>query len=117
MSTWVIEAPGTTWEKAEPYLKTLSDQETVSHLEKLWAGHLNGHRLISNRSTWRRFPMIQNKNWFYKNIVLIGDALHTAHFSIGSGTKLAMEDSIALFERFTATESVAAALGDFESTR
>jgi anthraniloyl-CoA monooxygenase len=83
MSTWVIEAPDTTWSKAESFLTALDEQETVAYLETLWARRLNGHRLIANRSFWRRFPIIQNKNWHYKNIVLLGDALHTAHFSIG----------------------------------
>ena len=94
MSTWVIEAPEATWEKAEATLGKLNEAETVAYLEKLWAHLLKGHKLIANRSSWRRFPVIRNKNWYYSNIVLLGDALHTAHFSIGSGTKLAMEDAI-----------------------
>lgn len=117
MSTWVIEAPDTTWAKAETFLNSLNEEQTVAYLEKLWSGHLNGHKLIANRSSWRRFPMIQNKNWFYKNIVLIGDALHTAHFSIGSGTKLAMEDSINLFNAFTESQSVQEALEKFQGGR
>ena len=117
MSTWVIEAPDTTWSKAESFLTALDEQETVAYLEKLWARRLNGHRLIANRSFWRRFPIIQNKNWYYKNIVLLGDALHTAHFSIGSGTKLAMEDAINLFNAFKPQGSVADALERFQSAR
>ena len=96
MSTWVIEAPEATWAKAEASLGNLGEAETVAYLENLWAHLLKGHRLIANRSSWRRFPVIRNKNWYYRNIVLLGDALHTAHFSIGSGTKLAMEDAINL---------------------
>jgi anthraniloyl-CoA monooxygenase len=117
MSTWVIEAPDTTWSKAESFLTALDERETVAYLEKLWARRLNGHRLIANRSFWRRFPIIQNKNWHYKNIVLLGDALHTAHFSIGSGTKLAMEDAINLFNAFKPQGSVADALERFQSAR
>ena len=66
-------------------------------LEKLFAEELQGHRLITNRSIWRNFPMIRCERWVHDNVVLIGDAKATAHFSIGSGTKLAMEDAIALY--------------------
>ena len=117
MSTWVIEAPDATWSKAGAILNSLSEQETVAYLEKLWARRLNGHKLIANRSLWRRFPIIQNKNWYYQNIVLLGDALHTAHFSIGSGTKLAMEDAINLFNAFKPQDAVADALQRFQSGR
>lgn len=117
MSTWVIEAPDTTWAKAQPFLDNLTEEETVAFLEELWADRLKGHKLIANRSNWRRFPMIQNKNWYYKNIVLLGDALHTAHFSIGSGTKLAMEDAINLFNACKATKSVQEALEKFQGAR
>ena len=64
---------------------------------------LGGHQLLSNNSKWINFLLVKNKNWFFENVVLIGDALHTAHFSIGSGTKLAMEDAIALAESFQQT--------------
>jgi anthraniloyl-CoA monooxygenase len=119
LSTWVIEAPEATWKKAEAFLSGLNETETVAYLEKMWAHILQGHRLIANRSYWRQFPVIRNKNWYYKNIVLLGDALHSAHFSIGSGTKLAMEDAIALYEAFRKTggRSVAAALTRFEAER
>src|SRR5215207_6348262 len=117
MSTWVIEAPESTWEKAEATLSKLNEEETVAYLEKLWGHLLKGHKLIANRSSWRRFPVIRNKNWYYKNIVLLGDALHTAHFSIGSGTKLAMEDAINLFNAFEGTKSVDDALKRFQGGR
>ena len=86
-------------------------------MEKLWADHLDGHRLVANKSVWRTFPTIRNERWSFRNIVLIGDALHTAHYSIGSGTKLAMEDAIALTEALKTTDSVAAALETFEAAR
>lgn len=92
MSTWVIEAPDATWAKAEPFLRNLDEAETTAYLQNLWTHKLGDHKLIANRSFWRRFPIVQNKRWYYKNIVLLGDALHSAHFSIGSGTKLAMEE-------------------------
>ena len=117
MSTWVIEAPEATWAKAEPFLATLDEQQTVTYLETLWADVLCGHKLVANRSIWRRFPTISNAHWSYRNIVLLGDALHTAHYSIGSGTKLAMEDAIHLFRAFEATASVPAAFEHFAKTR
>lgn len=117
MSTWVVEAPETTWEKAASLLEGMNEQETVRYLEKMWADRLQGHRLIANRSYWRRFPVVQNKNWYHDNIVLLGDALHTAHFSIGSGTKLAMEDAIDLFKAFEHANSVSNALANFQGAR
>ncbi len=117
MSTWVVEAPDATWAKAELTLAKLDEDQTVAYLEKLFSKQLRGHKLIANRSFWRRFPVIQNANWYYKNIVLLGDALHTAHFSIGSGTKLAMEDAITLFDSFEKSGSVAGALKAFQGSR
>jgi anthraniloyl-CoA monooxygenase len=117
MSTWVIEAPEDTWAKAEAFLSSLDEAQTVAYLEKMWAHILKGHRLIPNRSYWRRFPVIRNKNWYYKNIVLLGDALHSAHFSIGSGTKLAMEGAIQLFNAFEAKGAVADALAHYQGMR
>ena len=70
MCTWVIEAPDTTWAKAEPVIGQWSEQETIAYLEDMWAHLLKGHKLVGNRSYWRRFPVIRNKNWYYKNIVL-----------------------------------------------
>jgi anthraniloyl-CoA monooxygenase len=94
-------------------------------MERLWADRLQGHRLIANRSIWRRFPIIRNEKWSHENVVLLGDALHTAHFSIGAGTKLAMEDAIALFDSLRAMRSlsnapttfVRDALAHFEANR
>jgi anthraniloyl-CoA monooxygenase len=83
----------------------------------LWADLLGGHKLITNRSIWRNFPMIKNERWYHDNVVLLGDALHTAHYSIGSGTKLAMEDAIALVDALTATNTVDAGLARFETVR
>jgi anthraniloyl-CoA monooxygenase len=80
---------------------------------------LAGHKLIINRSLWRNFPTIHCERWTHDNIVLIGDAKATAHFSIGSGTKLAMEDAIALYEAFKTTggRDVKKALAHFETER
>jgi anthraniloyl-CoA monooxygenase len=83
----------------------------------VFEAELQGHGLVTNRSLWRRFPMIRCRRWTRDNLVLIGDAKGTAHFSIGSGTKLAMEDAIALDAAFGRQRDVAAALADFEATR
>jgi anthraniloyl-CoA monooxygenase len=118
MSTWVIEAPEQTWQKAAPLLESLDEAQTVAFLERLWAPVLDGHRLVANRSYWRQFPVVRNAHWSHGNIILLGDALHTAHFSIGSGTKLAMEDAIHLFDALEQSpDDVAAAFRRFEQTR
>src|SRR5438034_8025282 len=86
-------------------------------LERVFAEELDGHPLIVNRSLWRNFPNITNRTWVKGNAVLIGDAKATAHFSIGSGTKLAMEDAVALFEAFKAQGAVAPALKTYDTAR
>lgn len=93
-STFIVEATENTWRRAG--MDTADEQETVCFLTRLFAEELDGHPLICNRSVWRRFPTIANARWSARNVVLIGDAAHTAHFSVGSGTRLAMLDAIAL---------------------
>jgi anthraniloyl-CoA monooxygenase len=115
MSTWVPECDDATWRRAG--LDQASETETVAYLENLFGDVLDGHRLLTNRSVWRNFPMVKNERWYFRNIVLLGDALHTAHYSIGSGTKLAMEDAIALTDAFLAHEAVPDALAHFEKVR
>jgi 2-polyprenyl-6-methoxyphenol hydroxylase-like FAD-dependent oxidoreductase len=84
----------------------------------VFAPDLDGHALVSNKSEWRWFPQIWNERWSTGNIVLLGDALHTAHFSIGSGTRLAMEDAIALYKAFgEGLPDVAAALARYDEIR
>ncbi|MFQ5503388.1 MAG: bifunctional salicylyl-CoA 5-hydroxylase/oxidoreductase [Planctomycetota bacterium] len=97
-STWIVECREEVWRKAG--LDVASEEESVAYCEELFAGHLDGHRLLTNRSVWRAFPTVRNGTLHHGNVVLLGDAAHTAHFSIGSGTKLAMEDAIALEEAF-----------------
>jgi anthraniloyl-CoA monooxygenase len=114
-STFIIECDPETWDTAG--FSSISDDETRAYLERVFAEDLDGQPLLSNNSKWINFLLVKNENWRFENMVMIGDALHTAHFSIGSGTKLALEDAIALFECFERTETVAVALGEFESTR
>ena len=114
-STFIVECDPNTWEKAG--FVQLSDEQTREYVGKVFAADLNGHPLLSNNSKWINFLLVKNKNWFFENVVLIGDALHTAHFSIGSGTKLAMEDSIALAEAFQESTNVDEALMSFTEKR
>jgi anthraniloyl-CoA monooxygenase len=120
-STWVLETDPETFARAG--LDRMDEAQSAAFMEKVFAEELGHHRLITNRSMWRQFPMIRCKRWTKDNIVLIGDAKATAHFSIGSGTKLAMEDAIALHRAFRAQGldvkalDVAAALHHYETTR
>ena len=115
-STFIVEATDATWRAAG--LEHASEAETIAFCENLFAEELNGHRLQSNRSIWRQFPTIRNERWHHDNIVLLGDAAHTVHFSIGSGTKLAMEDAIALTDALTShTDNIPAALSAYEAER
>lgn len=114
-STFIVECDPETWDRAG--FAQLSDDQAREYLGEVFSNDLSGHPLLSNNSKWINFLLVKNKNWFFENVVLIGDALHTAHFSIGSGTKLAMEDAIALARSFDQTTSVQDALAQFESTR
>ncbi len=115
-STWVLETDPETFARAG--LGAMSEAESAAFLEGIFAEELQGHGLVTNRSLWRNFPMIRCANWVADNVVLIGDAKATAHFSIGSGTKLAMEDAIALHKAFhKAGLQVGEALALFERTR
>jgi anthraniloyl-CoA monooxygenase len=95
----------------------MSEAEARAYLTEVFATDLHGYPLLSNNSKWIQFLLVRNENWFFDNVVLLGDALHTAHFSIGSGTKLAMEDAIALAESFQQRHSVHEALAHFAETR
>src|SRR5437588_1327832 len=114
-STFIVECDEETWMRAG--LDRRTDEETRRYLGEVFARDLGGHELLSNNSRWINFLLVKNRRWSHGNVVLVGDALHTAHFSIGSGTKLAMEDSIALFRLFAAGRDVASALAEFERTR
>ncbi|WP_376090584.1 bifunctional salicylyl-CoA 5-hydroxylase/oxidoreductase [Roseomonas sp. CCTCC AB2023176] len=114
-STWVMETDPATFARAG--LDGMGEDESARFLEGVFAEELDGHRLITNRSLWRRFPMLRCRRWSRDNVVLLGDAKATAHFSIGSGTKLAMEDAIHLHAAFRQGGSVADCLARFEGAR
>jgi anthraniloyl-CoA monooxygenase len=116
-STWVMETDPQTFARAG--LDKLDEAGSARFLEKVFAEELAGHKLITNRSLWRNFPTIRCSRWTHENTVILGDAKATAHWSIGSGTKLAMEDAIALYQalRETGGRDVASALTHFESQR
>ena len=114
-STWVFETDSGTFERAG--LAGMDESQSAKLMERIFGWFLDGHPVITNRSAWRNFPMIRNSHWVKDNMVLLGDAKATAHFSIGSGTKLAMEDAISLAEAFAGQRSVAAALTLFEASR
>ncbi|MDE2752614.1 MAG: FAD-dependent monooxygenase, partial [Gemmatimonadota bacterium] len=99
-STFIVEATDETWRGAG--MDRAGEEGTVRFLSRLFADELDGHPLIRNRSVWRRFPTVVNARWSAGNVVLIGDAAHTAHFSVGSGTRLAMLDAIALADALRA---------------
>jgi anthraniloyl-CoA monooxygenase len=114
-STFIVETTETAWRNAG--LDRASEDETVAFCERLFAAELDGHRLLKNKAVWRNFPTVRNAQWSHRNIVLVGDAAHTAHFSIGSGTKLAMEDAIALSQALARHDDLPQALAAYEEER
>jgi 2-polyprenyl-6-methoxyphenol hydroxylase-like FAD-dependent oxidoreductase len=116
MSTFVFECDAATWARAG--FSRMEEDATLQYCEKVFAETLRGHRLVSNKSVWRNFPNVRNARWHAGNVALIGDALRTAHFSIGSGTRLAMEDAIALAKALSDSgNDVPQALAAFEAAR
>jgi 2-polyprenyl-6-methoxyphenol hydroxylase-like FAD-dependent oxidoreductase len=120
MSTFVVECDHATWQRAG--LDHMDDQQSRNYCESVFFADLGGHPLVSNKSIWRQFPLLSNTRWSARtptgHAVLLGDALRTMHFSIGSGTRLAFEDAIALERAFAeAGEDVPRALTAFERER
>lgn len=116
MSTFVVECDEATWRRAG--LDRKSDEEARRYCERVFAPDLAGRALVSNKSIWRQFPLLVTRRWSAGSAVLLGDAQRTVHFSIGSGTRLAFEDAIALDRAFAAAgENVADALARFEQER
>ncbi|PYS64597.1 MAG: monooxygenase [Acidobacteria bacterium] len=114
-STFIVECDPDTWANAG--FGNLTDEETRAQLAEVFKPDLNGYPLLSNNSKWINFVLVKNARWYHENVVLLGDALHTAHFSIGSGTKLAMEDAIALRQSFDQRSNVTEALQRYEKAR
>jgi 2-polyprenyl-6-methoxyphenol hydroxylase-like FAD-dependent oxidoreductase len=115
MSTFLVECDRATWLRYGFADKTVEESRAIC--ETVFADTLGGQPLVSNKSVWRNFPWIWNEHWSFKNMVLVGDALHSAHFSIGSGTRLAIEDVIALVKALEAERDIPAALARYEADR
>jgi anthraniloyl-CoA monooxygenase len=114
-STFIVECRDETWHAAG--LRESDEHQTVQFLEALFREELDGHSLIANKSVWRQFPTVRVTPWSADNIVLLGDAAHTAHFSVGSGTRMAMEDAVALRDALASANSVPVALHQYEAAR
>jgi anthraniloyl-CoA monooxygenase len=119
-STFIVECREETW--LAHGLDSAGTQETIAFCERLFQPYLRGHRLMANSAhlrgrDWLNFTRVGNEHWVHENVVLMGDAAHTAHFSIGSGTKLAMEDAIGLADALSNQESFGEALAEYERVR
>ena len=114
-STFIIECDEASWLKAG--LDKADEAQSLAYCQQLLEENLGGATLLSNNSKWISFPMLKTQHWHHKNIVLLGDAIHTAHFSIGSGTKLAMEDAIALASALEQHSDLETALNEYELER
>lgn len=124
LSTFIVEMHEDVWraggfDKVDPYSLPpgVSDEESIARLGEIFADILQGHSLIANNSKWVSFRTIRNKTLVHENLVLLGDSAHTAHFSIGSGTKLAMEDALSLAACMKEQPNLEAALKAFDSER
>ncbi len=116
VSTFIVDCDAETWANAE--LDQRSEEEYLAYLEDVFAEHLDGHELLSQVDRWQTFTTVRNERWSHDNLVLIGDAAHTAHYSIGSGTTLAMEDAIALADALDESDGdVGTALEGYEQQR
>ena len=123
-STLIVEMHENVWRRAgldrteqEDFSPGISDEYAVARIGEIFARELDGHRILTNNSKWLNFHTVQNERWSDGNVVLLGDAAHTAHFSIGSGTKLAMEDALSLTACLHEQASVGAALAAYEAER
>lgn len=113
-ATFILECTEETFVRSG--LAVEDEAATARYAKALFAEELDGHEIIVNRSHWRHFPHTVCRHWSFENVVLAGDAVATAHFSIGSGTKLAMEESVALVEAIKRNDGIPAALADYEAT-
>ena len=115
MSTLIIECEQPTWLSAG--FAELDAKHTRQRCQSIFADTLADAELLDHHSFWRQFPKLWNRRWWHRNRVLIGDALHTAHFSIGSGTRLALEDAIALARALDTHPKLDNALHAYQNTR
>ena len=116
MSTWIFECSDATWQKLG--FEVTNEEDTISKISEIFKDELDGHSLISNKSHWRQFPHVTNEKWYHNNIVLLGDAKATAHYSIGSGTKLAMDSAIGLSDAVIANQdNIQAAFEHYDKSR
>ena len=116
MSTWIFECSDETWQKHG--FEVTNEEDTIAKIAEIFKDELEGHGLITNKSHWRQFPHVTNEKWYHNNIVLLGDAKATAHYSIGSGTKLAMDSAIGLSDAIIANpNNVQAAFEHYDKTR
>ncbi|OYO11006.1 oxidoreductase [Enemella evansiae] len=123
-STFLLEMHEDVWRRAgfdvnedKEFAPGESDEESIAKIAEIFAEELEGHQVLSNNSRWITFRTVRNENWVKDNVVLLGDAAHTAHFSIGSGTKLAMEDSLALAACLYENPTIETALKAYEEER
>ena len=114
-STFIVECDAPTWERAG--FSHMSEQESIDYCERIFAEDLAGHTLLPNKPAWINFKVVTNQHWSYQNVILLGDALRTVHFSIGSGTRMALEDAITLSRAFATTEDIPTAFQIFERAR
>ncbi len=114
-STFIVECDTQTWQRAG--LAHMSEQESIDYCQRIFAEDLAGHPLLPNKPAWINFRVVSNQRWSYQNVILLGDALRTVHFSIGSGTRMALEDAITLYKAFTITDDVQVAFHTFENVR
>ncbi|SEQ79536.1 FAD-dependent monooxygenase [Thalassovita taeanensis] len=114
-STFIVECDGETFRKAG--FGEMTEAESATFCSRLFSDALKGTQLVTNKSNWRQFPRLWCEHWFAGRYALLGDAVHTAHFSIGSGTRLAMEDAIALTQALARHEHIEDALADYQQKR
>ncbi|MGC6417173.1 MAG: bifunctional salicylyl-CoA 5-hydroxylase/oxidoreductase [Bradymonadia bacterium] len=115
LSTFIVETTEEAWRASG--MSEATEAETAAYCEALFQDELEGHKLLTNRSIWRQFPTVRCERWYHEKLVLLGDSAHTAHFSIGSGTKLAMEDAIALSDALNANDDVQVAFASYQDAR
>ena len=115
-STFIVSCEESCWISAG--LDKMSDEQTITFLNKLFESELEQGEITGGKSIkWNNFPIVKNDHWHYSNVVLLGDALHTAHFTIGSGTRLALEDAMSVFKNIEQQDSLESALQEFQISR